>query len=141
MTRAAPVSRSHAGSRSPENVYRRPDTSTPTAGPFKRAFTKSVVSKPAVKGDYSDRVHKYSTLDVDESNSPLDTPAPRSRAPKPTSYDTSDIEFKARQRARSRSKSPGKKDIGMSFNTFSHFMVAKYCAVLFKAMFGKLGSI
>ena len=117
MTRTTTVPRSH-GSRSPENIYRRPDTSTPTAALSKRAFTKTVVNKQPVKGDYSDKVHKYAAVDVDESNSPLDTPAPRTRAPKPTSYDTSDIEFKARQRARSRSrsrsKSPAKKDPGKS---------------------------
>ena len=106
MTRGTAVSRTHVGSRSPENIYRRQETSTPAAAVPRQAFTKTVVNKPPVR-----------VVDVDESNSPLDTPAPRPRAPKPTSYDTSDIEFKARQKAksrsRSRSKSPGKKDPGI----------------------------
>ena len=115
MTRGTAVSRVHGGSRSPENVFRRQETSTPSAAHLNKAFTKTVVNKPASKSNYSDRLHKYATVDGDESNSPLDTPAPRSRAPKPTSYDTSDIEFKARQKAksRSRSRSPAKKDQGM----------------------------
>lgn len=101
MTRGTAVSRTHIGSRSPENIHRRQETSTPAAV-SRQAFTKTVVNKPPVR-----------VVDIDESNSPLDTPAPRARAPKPTSYDTSDIEFKARQKARSRSKSPGKKDPGI----------------------------
>ena len=136
MTRTTTVPRSY-GSRSPENIYRRPDTSTPTAALPKRAFTKTVVNKQPVKGDYSVKVHKYTAVDVDESNSPLDTPAPRTRAPKPTSYDTSDIEFKARQRARSRSrsrsKSPAKKDPGRSsiFEPCVTVNLLKFCTPKF----------
>ena len=111
MTRGTTVSRTHVGSRSPENIYRRQETSTPAAV-SRQAFTKTVVNKPPVR-----------VVDVDESNSPLDTPAPRARAPKPTSYDTSDIEFKARQKAksrsRSRSKSPGKKDPGIHISQYN----------------------
>ena len=107
------MSRMPIGSRSPENGYRRQETSTPAAAHMKKAFTKTVVNKPVLKGDYSDRLYKHSAVDGDENNSPLDTPAPRSRAPKPTSYDTSDIEFKARQKAKSRSRSPPKKDQGI----------------------------
>lgn len=115
MTRGTAVSRTHTESRSPETIHRRQETSTPAAGQSKKAFTKTVVNKPMVKGDYS--THRYAAGDGEDSNSPLDTPAPRTRAPKPTSYDTSDIEFKARQKARSRSRSrsrsPAKKDPGI----------------------------
>lgn len=75
-----------------------------TSAPNK-AFSKTVVTRqPPVK---------HSVLDLEEADSPLDTPAPRGRAPRPTFYDNSDIEYrigKARSpKARSRSpkaKSP-----------------------------------
>ncbi|XP_052275900.1 TALPID3 protein-like isoform X2 [Dreissena polymorpha] len=63
-----------------------------------RAFSKTTVNRPPAKVDNSHSRH--SMLDHDDSLSPLDTPAPRAKAPRPTIYDTSDLEIRA-ARARS----------------------------------------
>ncbi|KAK3597345.1 hypothetical protein CHS0354_034588 [Potamilus streckersoni] len=60
----------------------------------KKAFSKTTVSKAAPCGNYGEKKH-VSRVDVEES-SPLDTPAPRSRAPKPVAFDSSDIVTRSR---------------------------------------------
>ena len=125
-------SRSHVGRQAPSSpeshIYIHSDNQKPTATQNK-AFSKTTVHRQAPKTDYSDRIQKYSSMDQDESMSPLHTPAPRSRAPKPTLYDTSDIDYRSRAlspkgrspkgkstktKSRPRSKSPFKENQGNS---------------------------
>ncbi|XP_052767112.1 protein TALPID3-like isoform X2 [Mya arenaria] len=71
--------------------------------PTNRAFSKTTVTRQQPhKGDYS----RQTVLDLDESSSPLDTPAPRARAPRPTIYDTSDMEIRAARARSPKAKSP-----------------------------------
>lgn len=89
-----------------------PELQFQTAPVSKKAFTKMTVSKQPVVSD-----PKQGSLDLEDSASPLDTPAPRARAPRPTVYDTSDIEYRV-GRARSpkarspKSRSPAKEKSG-----------------------------
>ncbi|XP_053401553.1 protein TALPID3-like isoform X2 [Mercenaria mercenaria] len=73
-----------------------PESHSTTAAVSNKAFSKTTVTRQPNVGDYT----KHSALDLEESASPLDTPAPRARAPRPTIYDTSDIEYRV-GRARS----------------------------------------
>lgn len=70
-----------------------------------KAFTKSTVAwQPPHRSE--SQHSRHSLLDHDESSSPLDTPAPRARAPRPT-INKSDIEIKAAKSPhRSKSRSP-----------------------------------
>jgi hypothetical protein len=68
-----------------------------------KAFSKTTVTRqPPNVVDYS----KHSALDLEESTSPLDTPAPRARAPRPTIYDTSDIEYRVGRARSPKARSP-----------------------------------
>ena len=71
-----------------------------------KAFSKTTVARQPFDG--------HSALDADESSSPLDTPAPRARAPRPT-INNSDLEIMAakspgrlKSRSPARSRSPGR---------------------------------
>lgn len=66
--------------------------------PSNKAFSKTTVAwQPA-------KTTSHSLVDPDDS-SPLDTPAPRARAPRPT-INTSDIEIKAARAKSPKSRSP-----------------------------------
>lgn len=97
MTRDAPVQSQpyHPRSYSPE-----------THQASNRAFSKTTVAKQPPKGDYSNLKHSALDLDHDETTSPLHTPAPRARAPRPTVYDTSDIDYRACRSSSPKGKSP-----------------------------------
>ncbi|KAL4237540.1 hypothetical protein ACF0H5_002254 [Mactra antiquata] len=95
MTRNGPV---HSQSYHPRSYS--PEANISSAQTSNKAFSKTTVAKQPPKGDYSNLKNSALDLDHDESTSPLDTPAPRARAPRPTVYDTSDIEYRV---ARSRS--------------------------------------
>jgi len=103
--------------REPSNRPYHPRSYSPEANNLhpapNKAFSKTTVARQPFKADFpgSNRI-----TDPDDSSSPLDTPAPRGRAPRPTIYDTSDLDLRSaksrspkRSRSRSRGKSPKSK--------------------------------
>lgn len=78
-----------------------PESHFTTASVPHKAFTKTAISRQPNVSD-----SKHHDLELEDSASPLDTPAPRARAPRPTIYDTSDIEFRVGRARSPKARSP-----------------------------------